>query len=490
MTLNTGTADYRNTHFEIKKATKINGEPTFDSLRKLHNELKINAQTIPSTRGGGAHGHLGLVLSAVDYQLITLQPFIRPNDPGDFTLPLNQNYTVEQITLLRETHREQRAEYDKVATVEIALKTFLVQAIDEDYLLEIRNSITRKLEGTIPIIIERLFATYGNLTSKKLLEKQNTLTMFTYDPHTPIDTIFRLAQDYQEYASFIGNPQTVLTLITYVYEILRRTGRFNKYLEQWNDKPDNEKTWDNFKHHCRSASRKLKEFSSETTANAGFNTNVINEITSSVANLLQTNDATHTDVAQQFLQNLTNAVNSNQESMAILNTNFQTLQDNMQAMNAARATPSNIAPHPNVQPHVPPTPPPMQFQPPSFTPPQQQPMRSNYQNRRSNTNQPVWNPSPHTFQPNWNQNQQPTFQQNRPNQHNWNPNQHQQPSFQQNRPNPQTRSGNNKRRNNHYCWTHGACNHQSSACNQPHANHVWHANFRNRMGGNPAGCWT
>ena len=46
------------------------------------------------------------------------------------------------------------------------------------------------------------------------------------------------------------------------------------------------------------------------------------------------------------------------------------------------------------------------------------------------------------------------------------------------------------RNSNHYCWTHGACNHQSAACNQPHANHGWHANFRDRMGGNPAGCWT
>ena len=199
-----------------------------------------------ATGGGGANGHLGLVLSPVGYQLISLTPFIRPVDPGDFQIP--PNLTIDQITLLRETHKERRTKYEKISTVETALKTFLVEAINEDYLLEVRNPITMKLKSTIPVIIECLFGAYGKLTNKELIKKQNALTIFVYDPTSPIDTIFRLAQEYQEYASFHGNPQSVATLITYVYEILRRTGKFNKYLEQWNDKPEAEKTSDNFKH--------------------------------------------------------------------------------------------------------------------------------------------------------------------------------------------------------------------------------------------------
>ena len=143
MTLNS--SNYRQTHFQIKTPTKITGEPTFDQLHTLHSQLKINAQCIHSSRGGGAHGHLGLVLSAVDYQQLTLTPFICLVDPGDFILPTNANLTVDQIAVLRENHKSLREQFEKVDNVEAALKQFLVEALDPDYLLEIRNPITEHL---------------------------------------------------------------------------------------------------------------------------------------------------------------------------------------------------------------------------------------------------------------------------------------------------------------------------------------------------------
>jgi len=56
--------DYRTTFFEFPQLTKIHGEPDYDTLHRLHNELKSNAGSVPSTLGGGAHGHLGLILDA------------------------------------------------------------------------------------------------------------------------------------------------------------------------------------------------------------------------------------------------------------------------------------------------------------------------------------------------------------------------------------------------------------------------------------------
>ena len=59
--------DYVNTYFEYPTLTKIAGEPSFESLRNLHDEIKSNAMSVASTLGGGQHGHLGLVLSNADY---------------------------------------------------------------------------------------------------------------------------------------------------------------------------------------------------------------------------------------------------------------------------------------------------------------------------------------------------------------------------------------------------------------------------------------
>ena len=130
MTMTTVTQDYSHL-FEVKTPTKIHGEPTFETLKNLLNELKINAQSITSPFGG-THGHLGLVLSASDYQLITLTPFNRPTDPGLFSIPANQNLTAQEISILQKSHEDARREFEKVEAVEAALKQHLVSAIELD----------------------------------------------------------------------------------------------------------------------------------------------------------------------------------------------------------------------------------------------------------------------------------------------------------------------------------------------------------------------
>ena len=48
----------------------ILGEPTYMQLAKLRNALKANAASVPSTRGGGANGYLGIVVSDAVYATI------------------------------------------------------------------------------------------------------------------------------------------------------------------------------------------------------------------------------------------------------------------------------------------------------------------------------------------------------------------------------------------------------------------------------------
>ena len=55
------------------------GEPTYESLRVLVNQIKANARSIHTTLGGGQHGHLGLVLTALQYaSLSPNQPYTKP----------------------------------------------------------------------------------------------------------------------------------------------------------------------------------------------------------------------------------------------------------------------------------------------------------------------------------------------------------------------------------------------------------------------------
>ena len=87
MTLNSSAVDYISTYFEHPTLAKIHGEPNYTMLRKMKNELMRNASSVPSDLGGGANGHLGLLLSPVDYNYVTAIAYVRPVHPGILVIP-------------------------------------------------------------------------------------------------------------------------------------------------------------------------------------------------------------------------------------------------------------------------------------------------------------------------------------------------------------------------------------------------------------------
>ena len=66
--------DYVKTNFEYSVLTKVQGSPTYESLKKIKDELEANAATVPSDLGGGGHEHLRLVLTTIEYNFIFGDP--------------------------------------------------------------------------------------------------------------------------------------------------------------------------------------------------------------------------------------------------------------------------------------------------------------------------------------------------------------------------------------------------------------------------------
>jgi hypothetical protein len=90
--------------------TPITGESTNSSVKLLQVELNANAISIPSNRGGGAHGHLPLIQSPGNYLLLIGTGFEPPINPGlTPTLPASAN--VNQITVANRQYRINQSEY-------------------------------------------------------------------------------------------------------------------------------------------------------------------------------------------------------------------------------------------------------------------------------------------------------------------------------------------------------------------------------------------
>ena len=101
----TSNTDLKELFFEHKLLPKINGEPTFSNLHQLLRLLKANACSVPCTLGGGTHGYIGILVSAMTYATLAPgTPFVIPVHPGPLHLP--PGLTQYQIALEKNQHEE------------------------------------------------------------------------------------------------------------------------------------------------------------------------------------------------------------------------------------------------------------------------------------------------------------------------------------------------------------------------------------------------
>ena len=243
--------DYQTRVFEYPNLTKIHGEPTFKGVRNLHKELMVNAQTVHSELGGGAHGHLGLVLTSGRYALLSNAPYNRPQHPGQLTIPAGT--TLHMARTMRDQHTKRLRIFREVTSVEHTLKQQIVGAVEPQYLQALQNSTTDRLNGTVAEIVKHLFQVYGRLTPQILYEQEQKVQQMVYDPQHPIDGVFTAVDDLVNFSEAAETSYTQPQCINLAYRIPNRTGMFQRWILNWNEKPQVQKTWANFKQHFHKA---------------------------------------------------------------------------------------------------------------------------------------------------------------------------------------------------------------------------------------------
>ena len=77
MAVQTQSVDNIVSKFPIKSLPRI-GEPTFESINKMIQILYANAATLPTTMGGGPHGHIGLIMKSALYSTLSQIPYEIP----------------------------------------------------------------------------------------------------------------------------------------------------------------------------------------------------------------------------------------------------------------------------------------------------------------------------------------------------------------------------------------------------------------------------
>ena len=135
---------------EVRKetVTKIHGQPTNQDLTILEKELIAILANIPTTLGGGNHGHAGIIMDPARYLLIAGVPFNNPANPGNYPANVPGNAAAGVRARAEAEHKEQVREYETFQGVAQATKDIILEAVDHEYLLEIEDEILGFLNQT------------------------------------------------------------------------------------------------------------------------------------------------------------------------------------------------------------------------------------------------------------------------------------------------------------------------------------------------------
>jgi hypothetical protein len=224
------------TYFQHKVLTKIH-KPMYETLQTLTTELKANAGSVPSTLGGGQHGHLALIMSPARYATLAhTVPWVAPANPGPFVPPVPPG-TAAQIDAARDVWKELCQSFELPQATEKALVALIVEAIGPIYLRALLNRATGQYSTDIRAVLTHLFATHGKITPQQVTAKQQEVYKMHYDISQPVDTVFNAIEDLSDLSEHANSPMSAQQYIDLAYVVLAREPILQQDIRLWNRRP-------------------------------------------------------------------------------------------------------------------------------------------------------------------------------------------------------------------------------------------------------------
>ena len=276
-----------------KSPTKIDGKPTYESLKELKDVLIENAASIESTRGGGNHGLLGLVVTPAEYatDVDANHPFDRPANPGLGPVFPN-NATQHQIAQLNRQYTNAKEEYNLVNTVEKALRKQITDNVEDLYLNSMHNRLTGYANVPVATMLTNLFNMYAQIDNLAMSDVEDNIRK-AWDPSTPIETLYRQIQTNCDLADMANQPFSAAQKLNFAYTAVFKTGMYFDACKDWDDKPAADKTWNNFKLHFKAEQTRLDR-QQRTTQQGGYhsaNAAIANQAAETIAQIIASANA-------------------------------------------------------------------------------------------------------------------------------------------------------------------------------------------------------
>ena len=300
--------------FPFLTVDPILGEPSYESIKALHQKLNTNAASVRSHLGNGRLGLLYLTVTPEVYNTLSEVEFAPPPNPGP-TVEYPDNATQYQIQAANEAYEKAAKLFNEYDACDRALKQLLLGAVDDMFINALCDRHVGYANVTTLDMLTHLYDTYGKITEIDLNKNQEVMNE-PFDHNLPIESFFRRIEECVEFAAAGNTPFSPKQAVSQAFYNIQRSGLFSDDIREWKRFPQADKTWDRFKTHFARAYHELKE-ASATAKSAGYSGN----------NAIQEDHV-------QALTNLANATVADRETMANLTATINSLSLQLSQTNA------------------------------------------------------------------------------------------------------------------------------------------------------------
>jgi hypothetical protein len=217
--------------FPHSSLPKVTGEPTFEDLKVIQRLLNTNAMSVTSYKGGGRHGHLGIIMTNEEYFTIAVDVFYVPNNPGPSAAVVT-GMTAAVIVETTRLQREATQVYRTYHNVDQAIKKLIIESFDDAYLNALSDKIVGYANCTSLQLLTHLLTYYAVIAPTELTQNYERLNT-PYDPNQPIEMLFQQIQETQAFAVAGGQPYGDAMIVNVAYTLVFNTGLFPDACRAW-----------------------------------------------------------------------------------------------------------------------------------------------------------------------------------------------------------------------------------------------------------------
>jgi hypothetical protein len=246
---------------------KIDHKPTFEDIQVTTRLLNANAIAVPSMVGGGAHRHLGVIMTQVEYATISATPSVEPFNPGAIPTNPEGTNTVDTSQIAR-MHDEFHRIYTSMINVDQALKRIMLEAYDNMYTSQLEDYLLQYANRSAHQVLMHLKQTYGFTNLTHLTYNYNKMTA-SINFQDPIETLFKKIEDGVLYTNTGVQPYMEAQYFNISCLLIINTGTIPDACRNWQRRTPINHTWTEFR--CEFAlAQRDQRIISITSSGAGY----------------------------------------------------------------------------------------------------------------------------------------------------------------------------------------------------------------------------